>query len=241
MSDLDISLEDIRATLERAEDSIIFALLERSQWRRNETIYTDEFDSLLRDTEIAQAKAGRYMCPEETPFTSNTRYSEYSPDKSMDYRLDYYLSRKHIPIDYNESLRKYYFTNLLCQISEKGSDENPGSSVVSDIALLQAVSRRIHLGKVVAESKLRRNIPFSIQSRLGDAEILHQITDNMREQVVLERVYQKASQYLAIFRNTHQSHQLQPETIRVFFQDFIIPTTKQIQVDYLRPTIGISK
>ena len=67
------SLDEIREILEKAEDSIIFALCERSQWKAN--INVDFFNTLLQNIEKVQARVGRYACPEETPFTDVSRYS----------------------------------------------------------------------------------------------------------------------------------------------------------------------
>jgi chorismate mutase len=238
MAEADISLSEIRSILERAEDSIIFALLERSQYQTNSETRS-AFNTLLQLTEIAQAKAGRYICPEETPFTDSNRYEKYSSPSSKNYRLNHYLSPHHLSITYNKRLLKYYFDQLLSQITEPGSDENPGSSAVSDIALLQAVSRRIHLGKVVAESKLRRDPNFGTQRGVSDQDILAQITDATRENIVLDRVVRKAEQYLTVFQTSHHPSRLTPPGIANFFKDFIIPITKQVQVDYLRPSIGV--
>lgn len=40
-------------------------------------------------------------------------------------------------------------------ICERGDDKQHGSSVVCDVSALQAISRRVHLGKFVAESKFQ--------------------------------------------------------------------------------------
>lgn len=234
-----ISLAEIRETLERAEDSIIFALLERSQYldQTNSSVSLD----LLKLTEIAQAQAGRYACPEETPFTcpDNSRYSQYQSETPPTHRLDHYLSAHHYTINYNAKLLQYYFSTLLPNISEAGQDPNPGSAAVADIALLQAVSRRIHLGKVVGESKLRRDATFGSLQNQSDQDILDHITDEPREKVVMDRVTRKAEQYLAVFQTSHHPSRLTPKSIATFFHEFIIPVTKAVQVDYLRPTVGI--
>ena len=68
-----LKLTIIREILRRSEDSIIFALLERSRWKRNHEIYQASpsiFMDILVKTEIAHAQVGRYLCPEEHPFTS---------------------------------------------------------------------------------------------------------------------------------------------------------------------------
>lgn len=51
-------------------------------------------------------------------------------------------------------------------ICEPGDDEQHGSSVVCDVSALQALSRRVHLGKFVAESKFQVT-PFYFWSSAG--------------------------------------------------------------------------
>ena len=45
-----------------------------------------------------------------------------------------------------------YLKVIVPAIAEKGDDEQYGSSVITDIAVLQALSKRVHFGKFVAES-----------------------------------------------------------------------------------------
>lgn len=46
-------------------------------------------------------------------------------------------------------------TEVVPLICEPGDDDQHGSSVVCDVNALQALSRRVHLGKFVAESKFQ--------------------------------------------------------------------------------------
>lgn len=48
-----------------------------------------------------------------------------------------------------------YVSEIVPMICEPGDDEQHGSSVVCDVSALQALSRRVHLGKFVAESKFQ--------------------------------------------------------------------------------------
>lgn len=76
-----LSLKDIRNELVRLEDSIIFSLIERTQFAYNEKIYRDSGDLgidgssfleyLLHEIECVHAKVRRYTSPDETPFTHN--------------------------------------------------------------------------------------------------------------------------------------------------------------------------
>ena len=82
------SLESIRSTLIRQEETIIFALIERAQFRQNKGIYQVDhatavegkgedseaislFDYMLMETERLHAKVRRYTSPEEHPFFPN--------------------------------------------------------------------------------------------------------------------------------------------------------------------------
>lgn len=56
-----------------------------------------------------------------------------------------------------------YVSKIVPMICEPGDDDQHGSSVVCDVNALQALSRRVHLGKFVAESKFQ----VSVQSWRG--------------------------------------------------------------------------
>ena len=78
-------LEDIRASLIRQEETIIFALIERSQWKRNVVCYEPGaaaygpllrgatadlsfLDYMLSETERLHSRVRRYTSPDEYPF-----------------------------------------------------------------------------------------------------------------------------------------------------------------------------
>lgn len=48
-----------------------------------------------------------------------------------------------------------YISDIVPRICDPGDDEQHGSSAVCDVQVLQALSRRVHLGKFVAESKFQ--------------------------------------------------------------------------------------
>jgi chorismate mutase len=96
--------------------------------------------------------------------------------------------------------------------------------------VLQALSKRIHLGKFVAEAKfndpsLRDKYVELIQQRDSDG-LLALLTNSQVEDELLERVLQKASVYC------HEM-QIGPQVIRDIYREFVIPMTKQVEVDYL--------
>lgn len=74
------------------------------------------------------------------------------------------------------------------------SQEHYGSCATQDVAALQALSRRIHFGKFVAESKYRQS-PAKYQTMIRKADraaITEAITDTAVEARVLDRLRLKA-------------------------------------------------
>lgn len=52
-------------------------------------------------------------------------------------------------VNVNEELYKIYTGEIVPQLCAAGDDSNYGSSATRDIECLQAISRRIHYGKVL--------------------------------------------------------------------------------------------
>mmetsp|Transcript_15425 Transcript_15425/g.17155 ORF Transcript_15425/g.17155 Transcript_15425/m.17155 type:complete len:175 (-) Transcript_15425:812-1336(-) len=78
-----------------------------------------------------------------------------------------------------------------------GDDEQHGSTVLADITVLQALSRRVHYGKFVAESKYLSD-PEGYQKLVeaGDAEgVMELLTNSVVEAKVLRRARMKAATY----------------------------------------------
>lgn len=226
-----MELSKIRDILRKSEDSIIFALLERSRWRGNADIYDNKpslFSELLDKTEEVHSEMGRYKCPEEHPFTnieSDTTYLQ------KEYKLSSYLMKCHKNINHNNIILSEYLDKFLPLICSEGNDENSGSAAVADINLLQAISRRIHLGKVVAEVKY--NEPDAVDSYakcVDQNDFLRLLTNQLIEDAIIERVRHKANQYGG---NTGDSP-LNQDIVASIFREFIIPFTKNVQVDYLK-------
>lgn len=71
----------------------------------------------------------------------------------------YCLSQVLVPrakaINLNSQIMDLYLQELMPGITEPGDDNNYGSAAMQDVLCLQALSKRIHYGKFVAESKYR--------------------------------------------------------------------------------------
>lgn len=58
-------------------------------------------------------------------------------------------------INLNNVVMDLYLHELVPGITEPGDDNNYGSAAMQDVLCLQALSKRIHYGKFVAEAKFR--------------------------------------------------------------------------------------
>lgn len=233
-----MKLSEIRTLLEECENSILFAIFERARWKSNPSAYQVSnitgkslFTMMLEGTETLHAKLGRYNCPEEHPF-SNLKNRIHAIHK-QDYRINSYLIRDHQTINHNSEILKQYFKQILPKITSPGTDENLGSAVTADINLLQALSRRIHLGKLVAQSKYSLT-PEKFQNK-ADQDLLTNLTNKVVEDEIIERLKNK----LEIFSKANSGHighigHLDTRVIISIYRDFIIPATKEVQISYFR-------
>lgn len=118
------------------------------------------------------------------------------------------------------------------------SQENYGSAATSDFACLQALSRRIHFGKFVAESKYRSDPEkykklIKANDRVGIEE---SITNKAVEKSVLARLRLKALTYgkdPSISDGAEEDVKIDVDAVVAMYEDFVIPLTKEVEVDYL--------
>ena len=215
-----LSLDSIRSTLIRQEETIIFALIERSQFRKNQICYErGGFGSLgvppgsieaegpelsfmeymLVGTEALHGTVGRYRSPEEHPFfPERIRKEQMEELPLLSYPSDL-LSNENgaSDINFNKLLLRTYIDDIVPMIAKPGYDEQHGSTALTDIAALQALSRRIHYGKFVAESKYRSD-PEGYQRLVdaGDSDgVMKLLTNEEVEKKVLQRAKMKAATY----------------------------------------------
>jgi chorismate mutase len=215
-----LSLDSIRSSLIRQEETIIFALIERAQFRQNVKVYergaygdmgdptgsrscegeqVSFMEYFMIGTEVLHCGVRRYTSPEEHAF-----FPERLPVEAMEClpTLQYpdgLLSSKGgaSELNYNKRLLKTYIDNIVPSVTEKGDDEQHGSTVLCDTHVLQALSRRVHYGKFVAESKYRSD-PEAYQRLVdaGDAEgVMKLLTNQAVEEQVIRRARLKATTY----------------------------------------------
>lgn len=115
--------------------------------------------------------------------------------------------------------------------------ENYGSAATADIACLQALSRRIHFGKFVAESKFRTEKErftelIKNEDRKGIDEA---ITNAAVEKKVLERLHLKATTYGTdpSIKDGVPAVKINADEVVKMYKDYVIPLTKVVEVEYL--------
>jgi chorismate mutase len=236
-----LSLDSIRSTLIRQEETIIFAIIERAQFRQNDIVYQKDglgkfeapigsvepepapdvsvstknqysysysyshgdtrlsfMEYMLVGTEALHCRARRYKSPEEHAFFPERipLSIQILPDLQYSPEL---LSTENgaANVNFNKRLLQTYITNMVPAVCSPGDDEQHGSTALCDIAVLQALSRRVHYGKFVAESKYRSD-PVAYQTLIdaNDADgVMTLLTDPIVEEKVLRRARLKAATY----------------------------------------------
>lgn len=113
-----------------------------------------------------------------------------------------------------------------------------------DVMILQALSRRIHYGKYVAEAKFREHTAkYTELIKARDADgILETLTDRAVELKVIERVKLKAATFgqdLSTAAGGAQggeegrNYKVRPEVVAQMYDEWVMPLTKEVEVEYL--------
>ncbi|KAI8982640.1 chorismate mutase, partial [Pilobolus umbonatus] len=239
------TLDQLRSTLIRLEDTIIFALIERTQFALNPCIYnkgalefkgaTGELSFLeyfFWETEKVHAKVRRYTSPDEYAFTSPLPDPVLPP---LHYEPFLYPNN----INVNDKIMDIYIKDILPFICKQGDDKNYGSSATKDIEALQALSKRIHFGKFIAESKFRSNPEEYTRLALTEdrQKIDELLTNKAVEAQVLERLRRKALVYGQTLdeeqEGVNKHLRIPVDVIVNLYKQYVIPITKEVEVNYL--------
>ncbi|KAB2056052.1 hypothetical protein ES319_A11G078200v1 [Gossypium barbadense] len=243
-----LTLEAVRYSLIRQEDSIIFSLLERAQYCYNGDTYDPDAFSMdgfhgslveyiLRGTEKLHAKVGRYKSPDEHPF-----FPDELPDPLLP-PLQYPQVLHPIAdsININPKVWQMYFRNLIPRLVNEGDDGNCGSTAICDTMCLQALSKRIHYGKFVAECKYRAS-PDAYQAAIREQDrdwLMKLLTYPLVEESIKKRVEMKAKTYGQVVsdkinkKDCDPVYKINPSLVADLYGDWIMPLTKEVQVEYL--------
>ncbi|XP_027362359.1 chorismate mutase 3, chloroplastic [Abrus precatorius] len=243
-----LTLDSIRHSLIRQEDSIIFSLLERAQYcynadtYDNDAFFMDGFNGslveyIVWETEKLHAQVGRYKSPDEHAF-----FPEDLP-KPMLPPLQYPQVLHHCAdsININNKIWNVYFKDLLPRLVKAGDDGNCGSAAVCDTLCLQALSKRIHYGKFVAEAKFQE-APSVYEAYIKEKDqkrLLELLTYETVEASVKKRVEMKARTYGQVVKINETGdvadpvYKIKPSLIANLYGDWIMPLTKEVQIEYL--------
>ncbi|KAF5456820.1 hypothetical protein F2P56_026256 [Juglans regia] len=242
-----LTLDSVRDSLVRQEDTIIFALIERTRFPINSPAYNHSYAKfpgysgslvqfVVRETEALLAKAGKFTNPEEHPFFP----TDLPPSEAPPYNYTKVLHPAAASININKSIWKMYFDELLALFATPGDDGNYASTAASDLVCLQALSRRIHYGKFVAEVKFRespREYEPAIRSQDRDA-LMKLLTVESVEEMVKKRVAKKAmvfGQEVTLDNNNAKKgkYKVDPSVVSRLYAEWVMPLTKLVQVEYL--------
>lgn len=194
-------------------------------------------DWLLAEQERLQSRVRRFESPDEYPFFPEVL------EKAILQPLQYPKLLHPNDVNVNAIIRKKYVEEVLPDACKKfgredrgETRENYGSAATCDVMCLQALSRRIHFGKFVAEAKFRKETErFVDLIKKGDRiGINTAITDAKVEKKVLERLRLKAKTY-----GTDPSaegtgnEKINVDAVVAMYAQVVIPLTKEVEVEYL--------
>ncbi|TYH91165.1 hypothetical protein ES332_A13G098000v1 [Gossypium tomentosum] len=250
-----LTLNSIRQSLIRQEDSIIFSLLERAQYCYNPDTYNQDAFSMdgfhgslslvefmVWETERLHAQVGRYKSPDEHPF-----FPSYLPEPMLP-PLQYPKFNVSSPNASISCLTKsstdiITLMKLLPRLVKAGDDGNCGSTAVCDTMCLQALSKRIHYGKFVAEAKFRES-PKTYEDAIrakDRSRLMELLTYETVETAVKKRVDMKTKTYgqelnfqlNGVAAVPDPVYKIEPSLVADLYGDWIMPLTKEVQVEYL--------
>ncbi|KVI09100.1 Chorismate mutase, AroQ class, eukaryotic type, partial [Cynara cardunculus var. scolymus] len=213
------TLDGIRSSLIRQEDSIIFSLVERAQYCYNE----DTYDPKAFFMDGFQGSLVEFMVQE----TEKIHAKVLHPSADL--------------ININSKIWDMYFKNLLPRLVKKGNDGNCGSAATCDSICLQVLSKRIHYGKFVAEAKFRASPDdYEAAIRAQDrGKLMDLLTYPAVEEAIKKRVETKTKTYGQVVDvgsmevEPEPVYKIKPSLVADLYGIWIMPLTKEVQVEYL--------
>eukprot|EP00438_Fugacium_kawagutii_P013597 Skav223058 [mRNA] locus=scaffold1069:409365:410201:+ [translate_table: standard] len=242
------------------EDSIIFSLIERAQYRSNAAVYRPNHEHLgkfrlhqllsvgssgclgdwfIYQTECLHSQVRRYDHPTEFSFFEPLP----EPLLAKSHQREQVLAKVPAEARVNQRLLELYRSKMIPSLCEDGDDGNYGSTAVQDVHVLQTMSTRIYYGLFVAESKFRsERATAEALIKAKDTEgLMAFITKPEVEARNIQRVILKARTFSQNIANqsaktadeSNPTYKVNPEYIGALFRDYIMPLTKDVEVAYL--------
>ncbi|KAF9388824.1 chorismate mutase aro7 [Podila verticillata] len=225
-------------------------LIERAQFKLNASTYqcgVYDYENgykgsflgyFLHEMEKVHSRVRRYTSPDEYPFTQPLP-TPILPD------LEFPPTLHTNNINVNIAIMDRYLQDIVPKICSAGDDLNYGSSATRDVECLQALSKRIHYGKFIAEAKFMDPTQQAIYIRLIKAKdregIMELLTNRTVEAALLRRLRRKAMIYghditengdIVLDQETHDK-KISPDVVVDLYERFVIPLTKEVEVQYL--------
>ena len=144
-------------------------------------------------------------------------------------------------VNVNSQIKTSYIDTILPRVCSASNDvvedeKNYGSASIRDVECVQALSRRIHFGKFVAESKFRQETHRFVRL-IQDKDrqsIDAAITNAKVEEEVLKRLKLKAETYGREPSTGDEKHlRIDVDAFVAMYKDIVIPLTKVVEVEYL--------
>uniref|UniRef100_A0A0E0LVC3 Chorismate mutase n=1 Tax=Oryza punctata TaxID=4537 RepID=A0A0E0LVC3_ORYPU len=249
-----LSLDTVREFLTREEDTVVFGLIERAKYPRNTPAYDPGYlagghghnasfaEMFVRESEAVHAKAGRYQSLQEIPFFPFRVPFTLAPP--YNFTTELYSAAAFVNV--NDAIWSTYFNQLLPLLAKNSDDGNYAATVASDLVCLQALSRRINYGRYVAEVKFigdQQNYTTLIRNKDTDA-LMKLLTSEAQEDVVKRRVQKKAMVFgqnvtldgpveTGNSNSSQTSFKVDPSLVYELYDKWVIPLTKQVEVEYL--------
>ncbi|RLN07168.1 chorismate mutase 2-like [Panicum miliaceum] len=231
-----LSLAAVRDALVRLEDSVVFALIERARHPRNAAAYAPGGGG-AGGRSLVEFFAGHYQNPEDVPFFPQDLPSPLFPTKSSPKVLHPSASL----VTVNDAIWKMYFDELLPLFTVDGDDGSYAETVVLDFACLQVLSRRIHIGKYVAEVKFKdapQDYSPLIQAKQFSDGSAH-IQGRQREGQ--EESRETFGQNVTLEDNASNEQgtagdsecKVDPTVLSKLYDQWVMPLTKDVEVEYL--------
>ena len=233
----------IAAQLEALEETIIFKICDRLQYRQNLTVYTSGKSGFpdappeasllalrLLHQERMDSLFGRFEIPEERPFTRDlpkpqrTVRLSPAPLRLPDYNL----------VNLTDRIYTAY-RDYIPRFCRPGDDGQYGSSVEHDVFALQAISRRVHYGAMYVGERKYQDDPAGYQKLIGRQDkkaLMEKLTRPEVEERILRRVGEKLD-YIQEMANREVRVILNKPILIEFYREVVIPLTKEGEVRYL--------
>jgi chorismate mutase len=200
---------------------------------------------LLRETEQVHGRIRRYTSPDENAFFPDAVPPLVLPP--MGYPQVLWPAAADVNV--NPKIMDMYLNHLLPATTPAGDDRNYGSAAMHDVIILQALSRRIHYGKFVAEAKFRAQTEeYTSLINTKDCDgIMELLTDRAVELKVVERVKLKAATFGQDLNTAPGTNgrsgssingddlllRVSPQAVADLYEEWVMPLTKEVEVEYL--------